>query len=401
MNILFLHQNTPGQFRHLAPHLAGRGANVVFLGQRLPGPMPPNAVQWRRYPAPPAPAPSTHAYLRRMDNAVRTGQAVARACLQLGRDGFQPDVAVVHPGWGEGMFLRDVFPRARVLSYCEMFYRAEGQDTGYIPETTLDLDGRCRLRAWNADLLAALDTMDRGLSPTAWQRDQHPDAYRNRIAVVHDGIPTDECAPNPLARFAVPGRVFAPGDEVVTYVARHLEPVRGFLTLMRALPALLRLRPHAHVVICGADGQGYGRGPGSGGTWRDVMRREAPVDPARVHFTGPLARADYLRLLQVSALHLYLSVPFVLSWSCIEALSCGCLLLGADVAPVREVVEDGVNGALVDGRDPDAVARRAADMLARRALLGGLRAQARAGAVAQFDVRRCLAAQTRLVEELA
>lgn len=401
MRVLFLHQNAPGQFRHLAPHLATDPANqVVFLSERSAA--VPGRVHWLRYPAPEASGPATHHYLHRMEGNVRRGQAVARACLDLAEEGFTPDVVVAHAGWGETMFLRDVLPRAAIVSYCEMFYRAEGQDTGYVPETALDLDGRCRLRVWNADLLTALDLMDLGIAPTAWQRAQHPACFQSRIAVVHDGVDTTEAAPNPHARFTLPdGRALAPGDEVVTFVARHLEPVRGFVSLMHALPALLRRRPGAHVVICGEDGVSYGRPPPDGVSWREVMLREIPVDPARVHFVGRLARRQYLALLQVSALHLYLTVPFVLSWSCVEALAAGCLLLGSDVAPVREVLRDGVNGFLVDGRDPEAIASRAADLLARRLSLGSVRDRARDMAMQHFDLRRCLMQQSRLIREVA
>lgn len=401
MRVLFLHQNAPGQFRHLAPHLGSDPANeVVFLGERSSA--VPGKVRWLRYPAPQPSGPATHHYLHRMEANVRRGQAVARACLSLRDDGFVPDVVVAHAGWGKTMFLRDALPRAAIVSYCEMFYRSEGQDTGFIPETMLDLDGRCRLRAWNADLLTALDTMDRGIAPTAWQRAQHPECYQPRIAVVHDGVDTMEVAPDRQARFTLPdGRTLTPGDEVVTFVARHLEPVRGFAALMRALPALLRRRPNAQVVICGEDGVSYGRPPPEGGNWREVMQREVPADPARVHFVGRLTRAEYLSLLQVSALHLYLTVPFVLSWSCIEALAAGCLVLGSDVAPVREVLQDGVNGFLVDGRDPDAIASRAADLLGRQASLGPVRDRARATAQQRFDVRQCLAQQSRIIREVA
>lgn len=400
MQILFIHQNAPGQFRHLAPYLAADQRNkVVFIGEGNRG--GGGNIRWMRY-RPPAPAASqTHHYLRRAELAIRRGQTVARTCLALMTDGFKPDVIIGHPGWGETMFLRDVLPDTPILSYCELFYQPEGQDTGYIPETRIDLDGRCRIRAWNADLLTALNTMDRGLSPTQWQREQHPDVFRNRIAVVHEGVDTIEVAPRSDARFDVlGGPSFSVGDEVVTFVARDLEPVRGFNMLMRSLPELLRRRPDAHVVICGGDGVSYGRRPPGGGTWRDAMLKQFPLDPARVHFVGKLARLDYLNLLRISALHLYLSVPFVLSWSCIEALACGCLVLGSDVAPVREVLEDGVNGFLVDARDSELLARRAADLLARRALLGPVRQTARNAAIARFDLGRCLAEQTRLVTEL-
>ena len=400
MRILFVHQNAPGQFRHLAPYLARAGHDVVFLGKHRCA--LPDGVRSLAYKAPREAGADTHHYLRRAEGCVRRGQAAARACLALAAQGFRPDLIVGHPGWGELMFLRDVLPQAAILSYCEMFHRAEGQDTGYVPETAIDLDGRCRIRAWNADLLIGLDIMDRGVSPTVWQRDQHPAAFRDKIAVIHDGVDTDEVAPARASRFSVPGGpTFSPGDEVVSFVARDLEPVRGFHLLMRALPQLLRRRAAAHVVICGGDGVSYGRPPPGGGTWRETMLREVAVDPARVHFVGHLPRPAYLDLLRVSALHLYLTVPFVLSWSCVEALAAGCLLLGSDVPPVREVVEDGVNGWLVDARDADALARRAAELLADRGRLDHLRQAARTQAAARFDLRRCLAAQAQLVHELA
>ena len=400
MRVLFIHQNAPGQFLHLAPYLAADPLNeIVFLGERAL--QQPGRVRSVRYPAPKSAGSDTHPYLRRMEASVRRGQAVARACLVLREGGFTPDAVVAHSGWGETMFLRDVLPHTRVLAYCEMFYRSEGQDTGYVPELALDLDGRCRLRAWNADLLTSLETMDRGLSPTEWQRAQHPAAFRSRIAVVHEGVDIAEVRPSAAARFELPdGRVLTAEDEIVTFVARTLEPVRGFPVLLRALPELLRQRPAAQVLICGEDGVSYGSLAPGGRSWREVMQREVAVDARRVHFVGRLERPAYLALLQVSALHLYLSVPFVLSWSCIEALAAGCMVLASDTAPVREVIEDGVNGALTDARDPVAIARRATALLAGREGLGSMRARARAAAVTRFDVRRCLARQAQLVRDL-
>lgn len=402
MRVLFIHRNAPGQFVHLAPHLARDPANrVVFLGQRL-GADTSSGVQWVSYPAPLPPNPETHHYLHRMEASVRRGQATARACLDLAAAGFEPDVVVAHAGWGETMFLRDVLPRTAILSYCEMFYRAEGQDSDFIPETPLDLDGRCRLRAWNADLLTALTVMDHGISPTEWQRAQHPTPFQPRISVVHDGVDTVAVCPNPNARLRLAdGRVLTSEDEVVSFVARNLEPVRGFTALMRALPELLRRRPRAQVVICGGSGVSYGRLPVNGTSWRDVLLGEVPVDPARVHFTGRLGRTDFLSLLQISALHLYLTVPFVLSWSCIEAMAAGCLMLASDVAPVREVVEHASNGFLVDARDPEALASRAADLLAHRASFTAVRQRARECAIQRFDLRQCLARQSRIVHNLA
>lgn len=395
---MFIHQNAPGQFKFIAPHLARDPANqAVFLSESAPD--KPSKVEARTYPAPRQPGPQAHPYLHRIEASVRRGQAVVRACLQLVEDGFRPDVVVGHAGWGETMFLREALPRARILSYCELFYRPEGQDTGYLPELALDFDGQCRLRAWNADLLTGLDVMHRGLSPTLWQRSQHPPLFQPRIAVVHEGVDLAEVKPAPQARFNLPnGRVLTAADEVVTFVARNLEPVRGFLTLMRALPALLARRPHAHVVICGETGVSYGAPPPGGGTWRDLMLRDLYLDGSRVHFVARLARPRYLELLQISSLHLYLTVPFVLSWSFVEALAAGCLVLGSDVAPVREVLDDGVNGFLVDMRHPGEVAARAANLLEDRAGFAEIRRAARSSASDRFDLRRCLAAQTALIE---
>jgi glycosyltransferase involved in cell wall biosynthesis len=333
--------------------------------------------------------------------AVLRGQSAARACQHLARGGFVPDVIVAHPGWGETLFLREVLPRTKLLSYCELFYRAAGGDVGFIPETALDLDGRCRLLLSNAPLLLALEAMDAGIAPTEWQRRQHPAAYQPYIAVAHEGVDVAEIRPNPEARFTLPdGRELAVEDEVVTFVARNLEPHRGFVAFMRALPALLRARPGAQVIICGAEGVSYGRLPIKG-NWRETMVAEVVPDPSRVHFTGSLPRAKYLALLQISALHLYLSVPFVLSWSVVEALAAGCLVLGSDTEPVREVIEDGRNGFLVESRDPRAIAEKAADLLAHRDGLAIVRRRARETAVGRFALADCLARQARLVRALA
>ena len=358
-------------------------------------------IQTRIYPAPRQASQHAHPYLHRIEASVRRGQAVVRACLQLAEDGFRPDVVIGHAGWGETMFLREALPGARILSYCELFYRPEGQDTGYLPELALDFDGLCRLRAWNADLLTGLDVMHRGLSPTLWQRAQHPAAFQPRISVIHEGVDLAEVAPARHARFVLPGgRVLTSQHEVITFVARNLEPVRGFLTLMRALPELLRRRPHALVVICGESGVSYGAPPPGGGSWRDRMQQDNAFEGSRVYFVERLARAHYIKLLQVSSLHLYLTVPFVLSWSFVEAMAAGCLVLASDVAPVREVMEDGVNGFLVDMRHPGPVACRAADLLEARAGLLGVRRSAQANASDRFDVRRSLIAQTALVEAM-
>jgi glycosyltransferase involved in cell wall biosynthesis len=313
-------------------------------------------------------------------------------------------VVFVHSGWGEALFVKDVFPRARMLVYAEFYYQAEGGDSHFDPEfsSAPTLASLQRLRLRNTHLLHAIAAADAGLSPTRFQRDRHPDWFRDRISVIHDGIDSERFKPNPRASVSLSsaGVTLRPGDEVVTFVARQLEPYRGYHIFMRALPLLQKLRPNARVVIVGADGVSYGAAPPAGQTWKNIFRDEvAPqLDMTRVHFVGKLPHTLLTQLMQVSAVYTYLTYPFVLSWSLMEAMSCGCLIVGSRTAPLEEVIRDGHNGLLVDFFDPQALAAKVADALARRDSLGGLRAAARQSIVDQYDLHRhCLPAQMQFV----
>jgi len=395
--VLFLHPHGPGQFAALAGHLATRpGCQVVLLTRSTPATIA--AVRCLRYRTARAPWRGVHPFAHGTEAAVLAGQAALRAVLALRCDGFVPDAVIAHPGWGDALFLRDALPDARIMLYCEYFWRGSGADVGYADTAGTSLDAQCRLRMRNAPLLAALEAADTLYAPTRWQRDLHPAWLHDRIAVIHDGIDTDRLRADPAARFVLPGgAVLTAADEVVTYVARGLEPQRGFPQLMRALPALLARRPQAQVVICGSDRVCYSYPPQGFATWREAMLAELGGLPARVHFVGALAYADYLSLLQVSALHLYPSVPFVLSWSMTEAMSAGCVVLGSDTAPVREFIADGTNGFLVDMRSPEAIAVRAAELLDARHALGAVRVAARQTILARCSLPDCLAAQESLV----
>jgi glycosyltransferase involved in cell wall biosynthesis len=334
---------------------------------------------------------------------VLHGQAVLRACLSLKSAGFTPDVIVGHPGWGETLFLKEKFPQAKLLNYCEFFYHGRGADVGFDPEDKIELDAICEARIRNAHLLLSLENADHGLSPTEWQRSVHPAAFHDRISVIFDGIDTDTVRPNPAAAFTLPdGRTLTAADELVTYVARGLEPYRGFRSFMRALPDLLRRRPAAQVLIVGGDETSYGLAAPAGLTWRETMLNEVQgLDLTRVHFLGKLPYARYLALLQVSSLHIYLTVPFVLSWSCLEALAAGCIVLGSDTPPVREVIEDGRNGYLVDFFATRDIAARAAEILRDRTHLNTIRQRARDTTLQRYALATCLPRQASLVTSLA
>jgi glycosyltransferase involved in cell wall biosynthesis len=410
MRLLFLHKNLPGQFRRLAPALAAKpGREVVTLGERMPGKgfaHPGLRDCW--YPRPKGAGKDTHHYIRRLEANVRRGQAVYRALTGLRRDGFSPDVVVAHPGWGETLFLKDVYPDTKLLCFWEFFYRSKGSDLGFDPEFPASVDAALRSRMHNATHLSAFEDCDWGVAPTRWQRSLFPAFMRERISVLFEGVDADVARPDPGAGFQVPGGPrLTREDEVLTYVARNLEPYRGFHTFMRALPEILQRRPNCRVLVVGSEGVSYGAAPKGGGSWRAALMEETGLGSCpgfeRVLFLGRLAYEDYLAVLRVSSVHLYMTYPFVLSWSCLEAMSAGCLVLGADTAPVREVIDHERNGLLLeDMLDPACVAERAAEALEHRGEYGPLREAARETILEGYDFRTTgLPGYERLLAKLA
>jgi len=341
MKILFIHQNFPGQFIHLAAALAKDSRNrVVALGMN-DRPVP-KGVEFRRYSLLRPAESSTHPLLREQESHVLRAEACASAAFQLKQGGFEPDIIVAHPGWGEALLIKDVFPNARIVIYCEYFYALEGQDVGFDPEDPpLSFQQKAKLRLKNTTNLLSLQIADAAISPTVWQRSTYPEWARSKIEVIHEGIDTERLTYQPAAslrwRRLDKEHQIAVGDEVFTYVARNLEPVRGFHTFMRALPNILRQRPHAQAVIVGGDEVSYGASPVAG-TWRQELLNEiaAHTDLNRIHFLGKIAGSDYCKLLSISRVHTYLTTPFVLSWSMLEAVLSGVHVIASDTAPVRE-----------------------------------------------------------------
>jgi glycosyltransferase involved in cell wall biosynthesis len=294
--------------------------------------------------------------------------------------------------------------------FAEFYYQPEGADTGFDPEfADSDLPAqRCRLQMKNLNHLAQLAQADALVSPTHWQAGRFPSPWRERIAVIHDGIDTDALRPDPGVRaLRQGGGEFTRDDEVITFVARHLEPYRGFHTFMRALPALLRERPKAHVLVVGEDGVSYGAPPTTHRHWRERMQAEVgpQIDAGaarRVHFLGRLDRDAFTRVLQLSRVHIYLTYPFVLSWSLLEAMSVGCAIVASDTAPVREVMQHEREGLLVDFFDPAGLVRAVARLLDDAGLRQRLGVAARQTVVARYDLKqRCLPAHRQFVESVA
>jgi len=363
MKLLLIHQNFPGQFRHIALDLQKSPAHSLLAIGRDTAPGLAG-IRLLRYKPLRHPAPDIHPYLRSFEDAVLHGQQVLRVLLQIKREGYVPDVILAHPGWGETLFAKEAFPQARLVHFCEYYYHTQGADAGFDPEFPLSVDTASRIRARNAMHLLNLEQCDQGITPTRWQHSLHPAAYRSKIEVAHEGVDVDLLGPDPHARLQLPdGRLLKAGQPIVTYVARNLEPLRGFHVFMRAAARILAAHPGCQLVVVGGDDVSYGSPPQGAENWRSKMLAETPLDSRRVHFLGKVPHPIYRRVLQVSAAHVYLTYPFVLSWSMLEAMASGCVLVASDTAPVRELVRNGHNGHLVGFFDVDALAARVLQVL--------------------------------------
>ncbi|MGB3146258.1 MAG: glycosyltransferase [Paracoccaceae bacterium] len=402
MNILFIHQNFPGQFVHLAPALAARGHKVIGLADEAN--KNPTKVQTYYYRTPEKDR-LTGIGATYAETSAR-GDMVAGACSQLrDRTGFHPDLIVGHNGWGEMLFVREVWPEARLVNYAELVYRTRGLDSDFDPEfRNTELKMRTIITARAAHILQSMVEADAALSPTHWQAASFPPVLRDKITVIHDGVDTDIVRPNPKALLKLPGgRQLRAGDEVLSFVNRNLEPYRGFHSFMRALPDVMAARPKAQVVILGGDKTGYGRAAPNG-SWKQTLLDEVGdrLDPARLHFLGRVPYETFLALLQVTRVHAYLTYPFVLSWSMIEAMSAGAHVVGSRTGPVEEVIEDGVNGTLVDFFDIPGWSKTLIEALANPSAADGIRRAARETVLARYDLQRdCLPRLVAFVESMA
>lgn len=406
MEVLFVHPNFPGQFRKVAAALARLpGVQVVGVGDEswMKSTVPLQGVPVIGYPAPAeGDKDQLHPWSRKFDAAIRRGEQVMQTLAVHKEQGLEPDVIVTHPGWGDAYFLRDFFPGTKVVGLFEYYYHARGADVGFDPEFPSSMNDIFRLRALNATQLLALDSCDEGFCPTQWQRSRFPDIWQKRLGLMHEGVDTRAVCPDPAAQIQLAdGTTLKAGDEVLTFVSRNLEPYRGYHMFMRALPAILSARPDCHVVIVGADGVAYGPPSGTGKTYRERYLEEVAedLDMSRVHFTGTLAHADYVRVLQVSRLHVYLTYPFILSWSMLEAMAAGCLVLGSATPPVEEVISEGENGLLFPFHSPRVLAMRAIEALADPAAFDALREAARKTIVERYDFETVsLPAYKRMIE---
>ncbi len=406
MDILFVHPNFPGQFKLLAAALSGMAEHSIFSLRDaawkdevdLPG-----LTQWA-YECPENHSREIHPYLVGADAAVRRAQAVAKFLQLKIQDGFDPDVIYVHPGWGDGLYLKDLFPFAKIIAIMEYYYQPRGADVGFDKEFPMSFDDIFRVRTMNFVQQMSLESADILLCASEWQKSRYPRAYQSNIQVLHEGIDTQAIKPNETAkvhlpeietifgnrRWISPATTLSKSDEVVTYVSRSLEPYRGFHTFVRSLPEILSNRPNCHILILGKLQPTYGPSPKLNTSWRnfyleEVQHNLTPEMIARVHFLGTVAYEKYLHILQISKAHVYLTYPFVLSWSLLESMSCGSVVIASKTAPVEEVMQDCVEGLLVQFDDARQVAEKVIEVLSSPDQYEHLRKNARQKIEKDYD----------------
>lgn len=394
MKILMVHQNMPGQYRELAPVLAASGEHqICFLTQRTDMRLPGiNTVTYKPFHTP---SHDAFGLSKDWEKAAGVGMGAALAARALEKQGFKPDIILGHTGWGELLFLKDIWPDVPVIGFFEYYYLTSGGLVGFDLERPANDQAGFFSMARNTVPSVSLGSVDLGHVPMRWQHDLFPKHFHDKMYVCHDGIRCDTLGPDPDVSVRL-GRLEKPltrEDEVITYIARNMERARGFHIMMRALPRILEERPKARVIMVGGNETSYGAESKHPNGLRGEMEEELgnQVDWSRVHFVGRVPYPDLCKIVQLGRCHIYLTMPFVLSWSLLESMAMGATIVTSDVGPVREAVTHGETGMLVDFFDHDALAAQVVDVLQRPDDYAHLGPNARAHVVETYDFKtRCL-----------
>lgn len=403
MKYLFIHQNFPGQYIHIVRHLAKNADNeIVFISQpcdaRIDG---VRSVFYKLV----EPTPGLVAPLAELDVAMKRGEEVYKTAKTLKALGFEPDIIIGHQGWGEMLNFQDIYPDVPVLSYSEFYYHSSGLDVDFDPEFPADELLPARVRIKNTINLISATNPGWGQTPTLFQHSTYPDWAQKRITILREGVDLKKCAPDPAAfkkDLEFKEFIVKPEEKLVTYVARGLEPYRGFHIFMRSLPKILKDRSDVKVVLVGRDEVSYGARLEGGLSWRDYMMREVhtELDMSRVHFAGLVPYNVFNQILKRSDAHIYLTYPFVLSWSLREAMASGCAIIASDTQPVKEFIADRVTGLLTPFLDHNALADRILEILENKKLAESLRKAARAEAERSLSMDEYISNYEALIDDL-
>lgn len=396
MKILFIHRSFPGQFKYLATFLSLDPNNtVLFLTEDEENQI--QGIKKILYKTEKNEKQNCHPYLLNYESAVSHAISVSKKLTELKENGFIPDIIYGFSGWGSSMFVKDIFPDVPFLCYCEWFLNPETSNTKFEGKP-ITIEDIVRLRCNNSHVLTTLSLCDGGISPTSWQKNQFPKEFQDKIKVIHDGVDTGLFSPDDNVKFVVKEKnlEFTTQDEVITYGTRGFEPMRGFPEFMEAVAKLLKKRPHAHFLIAGDETVHYS--PQKSTNYKELMLKKLDIDMNRVHFVGKLPYSEYKKFLQVSSVHVYLTYPFVLSWSILDAMSCGCCLVASNTTPVLEVIEDNYNGLLTDFFNIDKLVEKIEWALDNKNKTNAIRKNARQSVVEKFDLTKVLPQQIQAIK---
>lgn len=338
-----------------------------------------------------------HKYLRFYEEAIIHGQGVANELLVLKKQGFTPDLIIGH-SWGNSVFVKEIFPHTPYISLIEWYYNYENSDVDF-ENKNIDINTKAELVCKNSHILQDLVKSDAILTPTNWQKQQIPEIFHDKVNVIHEGINTNYFKPNEDVRFKIPNTdiVLTKKDKVLTYATRGMEEYRGFPQFMALASVLMEQEPDLHVIIAGEDRVCYGRQLNNT-TFKTEMLKKFKYDMSRLHFVGLLPYGEYLKLLQVSRAHVYLTYPFILSWSMLEAMATACTVVASDTAPVTEYMEDNHNGVLVDFYDINAMVEKVSDIIHHPEKYTEIAQNARKTIIERCELKNSIKQQLELIK---
>ena len=375
MHVLYVHQNFPAQFGHIARHLIQKmNWRCSFVSETPAGVV--DGIEKIQYKLGGGATKQNHFCTRTFENTVWHCHGVYDALAK--HPELKPDLIVGHSGFGSTLFLRELYPDTPVINFFEYYYRSHDADSDMdfrkdlawgVPEIKY-LRSRCR----NAMILLDLQNCQIGYTPTKFQKSRFPTEYGQKIRTIFDGVdrsiyhgydgtlrpPVNDRGVRTIAGIEVPA-----DTRVVTYVSRGFESMRGFDIFMKAAKIICDREPNVIFLVIGTDRIAYGGDESytAGKSFKEWVLGQDKYDLDRIKFIGRLPMDELGRTLAASDLHIYLTVPFVLSWSMMDAMSCGAVVLASDTSPVKEMIRDGENGLLADFFNPEAFADKACEVL--------------------------------------
>lgn len=387
INLLFVHLNFPGQFKELLNSLQKhQNVRLAFITSHQTAEF--DGVDIRRYEKPePKPQGMIH-YLGSLNDNLFNAREVTKQAIELARDGFKPDAIIGHIGWCSLVFMKDVFPTAKLIGYTEWYYRWENS-WEYFSTQKAPMDLKAKTRMQNAPSLIGLESLDVSVTPTHWQRSVFPQTHQRKMEVIHEGIDTQVCRPQERCELKLPSVVLGENTKIVTYIARSMEPARGFFSYMAAVEKLCKIDPNLQFVVLGRKRSAYSNGTKEGDSYQQQAMAKYDCDWSRVHFCGKLPYQDYLQVLRNTSVHIHLSMPLFLSWSLLEAMSCGCAIVGSENAPVNEVIKHDENGRVVPFFDTNALVGEINSLLSDPVSAKRLGAAARQTVLDKYEVEQC------------